>query len=266
MLAVAAIPLRKTSLKVFFVYTRIMTEHAPTSQSIKQHYHYLEERLALIPELEPAFAIFNTAPDHVVEIYLGYTALIKDMAALTEADQLLIVQSQRKLAQQAKGTGSASTIGANHIIEALGSRKRLLIELADASTDSQNPFYASTVDSLATKLEGGHRLKMNGKIPSDHDPASLKVIWGHTVITGNEALLHFVTGHYLGQYFAEALQAAHIPFANQKDFFVNALTDVVILNYLKSGYEDPLFNVWATPKQAGGMGWITENRLKSYAL
>ncbi len=235
-------------------------------QAIYDHYQLLEDRLSGVPELKPAFAIFDSAPRHVKEVYVSYMALVARMAALSTPDQERIAQSQRLLVEQGGQSGSASVVGANDIVNALGDRKNVLVEMAIRSLDPSSDYYQNAVANLVSKMEGGHKLKLSGKTPSDHDPDSLKVIWGHTLITGNEALLHFVTCHYLGLYFAETLGAEGLVFAQQKDFFVNALTDVVILEHLHSGDPDPVFDVWAAPKQDGGMGWITDSRRKSYGL
>ena len=240
------------------------TEARLTSQAIIGHYQFLEDRLSNVPELEPAFDLLSRSPQHASDVYLGYVALITAMTNLDASDMEKIARSQRILQQSGGGTGSASIIGANNIVSALGERKNLLVEVANDSVNPHSAHYQQVVETLVTKLEGGHKLKLSGKSPSDHDPESLKVIWGHTLITGPEALLHFVTCHYLGLYYAKTLGEYGLEFTKQKDFFVNALADVVILNHLRSDISDPIFDIWATPKQAGGMGWITEPRLKSY--
>jgi hypothetical protein len=208
--------------------------------------------------------VFENAPEHASDVYLGYVACITAMANVDTNDLDAISRSQITLRQSGGETGSASAISANDIVLALGHNKSLLVDLAKDSVNPQSAHYLDTVETLVTKLEGGHKLKLSGKSPSDHDPESLKVIWGHTLITDPEALLHFVTCHYLGLYYARSLEERGLEFAKQKDFFVNALTDVIILNHLKSDAPDPIFDIWVTPKEAGGMGWITEARLASY--
>lgn len=238
----------------------------PTPQEIYQHYDTLEHRLSGVPELRPAFDIYDKNPGHVSEVYLGYIGLISDMADLDAADLSLIQQSQISLRSSGKETGSASSIGANDIVTALGPRKGMLVDLANNSVNPQSEHYQDAVNNLVSKLEGGHKLSERRKSPSEHDPESLKVIWGHTLITGDEALLHFMTCHYLGLYFSEALQAEKIDFADKKDFFVNALTDVVIINHLHANNTDPMYDVWAKSKKEGGMGWITKSRRNSYGM
>jgi len=239
-------------------------ELAPPQSLLHRHFELLEARLTGVPELRPAFAIFEETPGHASEVYMSYVDLIGSVEHLSESDLGRIAQSQQLLNRQDSESGSASKVGANDLLAAVGSRKSLLADLAAQSFDPSSPYYQPTVDSLVAKMEGGHKLKAEGKTPSDHDPESLKVIWGHTLITGDEALLHFTVCHYLGLYFSEALSAEGIELASQKDFFVNALTDVVILNHLKPDAVDPIFEVWVTPKESGGMGWITDARLKSY--
>ncbi len=240
-------------------------ELAPNLQSIDQHFHVLEGRLIGVPELVPAFNIIDHNRDHARDIYSGYVQVIEEMSQLGDTDIASVQESQSALRAKDGITGSASKIGANDILSALGERKNLLSELADQSTDPTSPFYDAAVNVLVKRLEGGHKLKLSGESPSDLDPESLKVIWGHTVITRPEALLHFTICHYLERFMAEGLFANGIELARQKDFFINALVDVVILANMRSQSNSLIFEIWAKPKEYGGLGWITQDRLDSYS-
>lgn len=234
--------------------------------SIDQHLELLEARLSEVPELQPAFVIVDGNREHARDVYSEYVQLTKQMSQLNDAEIERIKGSQEALRAKDGTVGSASKIGANDILLALGKRRNLLVELADQSTNPTSPYYNAAVDVLVGRLEGGHNLKLSGKSPSDFDPESLKVIWGHTVITGPEALLHFTVCHYLERFMAEGLFAQGVELARQKDFFINALVDVVILDKINSQNPSPIFDIWVTPKEQGGLGWITQDRLKSYSL
>jgi hypothetical protein len=227
---------------------------------INNHIELLRQRLGEVPELQPAFALAEADPDRAVDVYLGYLSLVEHMSKLDDEELARITRSQGRLRGE---LGSASKVGANDIVNALGEDRNILNVCAAQSLDPQSPHYASAVDTLVARMEGGHQLKLSGKSPSDHDPESMKVIWGHTIITGREALLHFMLMHYLERYMAEALVDRGLEPARQKDFFINAMTDVVILEG-QADSDDPTFRLWLASKDQGGLGWITEDRLKSY--
>ncbi|HEY4963785.1 MAG TPA: hypothetical protein VIH90_03760 [Candidatus Saccharimonadales bacterium] len=240
-------------------------EQGPQIQEVDQHLELLASRLQNVPELAPAFDFINTNPEYARNTYENYVGLVIRMTKLTDAEQLLIARSQKTMRDTGGVVGSASRVDSHDILEALGGKKDDLETIARRSTDPKSPLYQATIDRLVTKMEGGHRLKLNGKTPSDFDPDSLKVIWGHTLITGQEALVHFVICHYLGLYFEEELAFEGYDFAHEKDFFVNSLTDIVILDRDTTSEAADRFKLWSRPKNQGGLGWITEDRLKSYS-
>lgn len=238
-------------------------ELAPPESMIAQHVQMLAERLTVVPELEQVVGTFHRDPENAIDVYRTYTSLIAQMGNLDNVELSRIAASQQAL--QAKGgeVGSASSVGANDIVAALGEKTGLLTEIAEQSVDPQTPYYAKALDTLVTRMQGGHDMRAAGKTPSDHDPASRAVIFGHTYITETETLLHFTICHYLERYFAEALSTQGFDIAKQKDFLINALDDVVILNGLKNP-NDTIFKLWSTPRDNGGLGWITSDRLNSY--
>ena len=235
-------------------------EHFPEPSPIEAHLHTLSGRLTSVPELYPIADMVTTNPAHATDVYNTYLVLAEELVSLDGSD----LDTVRKAQDLIQGeVGSASTVGANNLSAELSERDIDLSSVASDSFDSTSPFYEPAIDEFVARLEGGHAMKVAGKNPSDHDPDSLKVIWGHTVITGEEALLHFVVMHYLERFISKALYDRGVPQAQQKDFFINAVTDVVILNGLKNP-DNPIFNLWVAPKDKDGLGWITQDRLKSY--
>ncbi len=235
-------------------------EDFSTVSPIDAHLKSLSDRLVSVPELQPVADMIISDPSHANEMYRTYLGLAGLIDSLDETYYNSIERSQSQMHGE---VGSASTVGANDLSFALGEKALELSSIVSASYDSSSLYYQPAVDDLVDRMEGGHLMKVTGMTPSDHDPDSLKVIWGHTVITGKEALLHFVMMHYLERFVSKALLDAGVQVAQQKDFFINAMTDIVILNGLKNP-GDPIFNLWVTPKDQDGMGWITKDRLNSY--
>jgi hypothetical protein len=113
-------------------------------------------------------------------------------------------------------------------------------------------------------VTGGHQLKLRGGQPSDDDPESRKVIWGHTMISNPEVLVHFMICHYMERYFAVGLADHGSELALEKDFMLNALIDVVILDHLNGNRFANIYDIWRRSKDERGLRWINDDRLASY--
>lgn len=237
--------------------------HLPPHDQIRNYTDLLGRRLVNVPELRPALDLAISNPDLVVRTYEAYVALIDSMAAMTEEDKLLVDHANKRLASKNTDTGSASKVSAIDLLDSVGDAE-VLSSIAKNSIDRASPFFDDAIDELIIRLEGGHQFKLAGKTPVDGDPESNKIIWGHTQITDPNALLNFTICHFLERYFAKELSARDIAIASQKDFFLNALIDVVIIDHLTLQKFKPIFELWAKPKNQGGMGWIIPDRLNSY--
>lgn len=240
---------------------------------IIRHLNELANTLQSVPEVRPGLAIIRADPNHAVDVYNGYIYLIGSMAALTEAELVSIDNSQESVndpnLEEEKDHGSASMIGANDIVRAMGDDKKELSVIAGQSYMPVLPgstAYSRALHELKTRMEEGSRRFGDGETPSDSDPATHEVIWGHTKISPEypETLLHFVVCHYLERYFAETLTAKGYEFAKEKDFFINALDDVLILDDRNQCKYSAIFELWSRTKEDGGLGWITQARINSY--
>ncbi len=160
--------------------------------------------------------------------------------------------------------GTASEVSADELLTELGGNKDVISTLAQSAIDPRSAHFDPALDELKRRMEGGHVLKLSGKQPNDEDPESRKVIWGHTIITNPEALIHFMCCHYLERYFAEALTDQGSQLARQKDFMLNALIDVVLVDHVGANKYDSIYKRWRSSKDEGGLGWITDDRQASY--
>lgn len=231
---------------------------------IDAHFNLLRSRLENVPELQSALELATVQPELVEDIYNGYAALITGMTGLTDTERYSIRAAKAHMLQTDSNFGTASEVSADELLAELGERKDVLTELVSSSIDPASPYTAPALDELVKRMEGGHRLKLSGKQPSDGDEESRKVIWGHTMITDSEALIHFISCHYLERYFAVGLTAQGSQLAQQKDFMLNALIDAVLVDHNGANKFAVIYDKWQTPKESGGLGWITDDRLASY--
>jgi hypothetical protein len=225
----------------------------------------LKERLANVPELRSSLDLITKNPELAARILDSYISLIADMSALDDSQRVFIHDAKEKVLRAGGNFGTASEVSADDLLAELGDNKNILANLAKSSYDPNLPYFKPALDELARRMEGGSHLKLSGRQPSDDDPDSRKVIWGHTMITDPEALVHFIFCHHLERYFAIALTDRGIELARQKDFMLNALIDVVLIMKRDGNHKyDRIYDLWRAPKDQGGLGWITDDRAKSY--
>ena len=233
---------------------------------IEAYFDVLDTRLHDVPELRPGLDLATHDPEYAAGVYTGYVDLISHLAELSDGERQTIRAAKERMLQTGGNFGTASQVSADDLLEELRDSKDSLHELAVRSTDPTSPYVAPALDELTSRMEGGHQLKLSGKQPTDDDPESRKVIWGHTMISDPKALVNFMICHYMERYFAVALSERGSQLASQKDFMLNALIDVVLADRLTEGKFEAIYNVWSTPKDQGGLGWITQDRLKTYGL
>jgi hypothetical protein len=239
-------------------------ELAPTPSQIDAYFGILDTRLNDVPELRPGLSLATNNPELAANIYTGYVSLIGHISELSDEERQTIRDAKERMINTHGNFGTASEVSADDLLTELGTNRHTFKTLAAQSTDPSSPYFKPALDELVNRMEGGHQLKLSGKQPSDDDPESRKVIWGHTMINDPHALVHFVVCHYMERYLAVALTEQGSQLARQKDFMLNALIDVVLVDNVLSGTFAKIYNVWSAPKDQGGLGWITQDRLASY--
>ena len=241
-----------------------LSQQGTQFSEFEAYFTILANRLENVPELQPGFELAVAEPELAGNIYGRYIELITSIARLSKREQAAIQTAKDRLIATHGNFGTAYEVSAVDLLDELGEDKTILLTLAASSTDTNSPYVAPALDELVHRMEGGHQLKVSGKQPNDDDAESRLVIWGHTMIANPTALLHFMICHYLERYFSEALSSQGSTLATQKDFLISALIDVVLTDHLGRKTFDDLYAMWLTPKQQGGLGWITDDRTASY--
>jgi len=238
----------------------------PPHAHIEAHFALLQSRLTDVSELTQALESANTNLIEVGRVYNSYIRIFEVMANLTTEERATIVQANQHLQVAGGESGSASSVTA---VELADVAQEHGINLAAEMIEAINPeseFYQLAVDELVAKLAGGHQFKLAGKTPSDGDPESAKIIWGHTQITDATALVHFLINHYTRCYMSRSMGNAGIDIAKEKDFSINAMVDALIVDHLGDNHFAEIYEVWANPKDRAGVGWISDDRLASYDM
>ena len=237
-----------------------------SSEQIQQFFQFMKPRTSEAPELQVAMDRALNDPEHATEVYGQYVAIIDRLAHLSSAERSQIQESWDRLMSSRGEANSASSHNALDVLsrlDVLG--KAILTQASTSSVDLNAQPFAAAVEDFAARTKGGHEMKLRGETPTDGDPASDKVIWGHTQITDPEALLHFSIAHYLERYYSQVLPELGVEFAaSQKDYFLNAMTDVLMLDHFGDNKFAAVFEEWAKPRDEGGLGWIKEDRIQAY--
>lgn len=237
-----------------------------TIEQIRQFFAFMKPRTSETPELQVAMDRALNNPEHATIVYGQYIAIIDRLAHLSSAERNQIQESWDRLMSSRGEANSASSHNALDVLsrlDVLG--KAMLAQASISSVDLSAQPFGAAVDDFATRTKGGHEMKLRGEAPTDGDPASDKVIWGHTQITDPEALLHFSIAHYLERYYSQVLPELGVEFAaSQKDYFLNAMTDVLMLDHFGDNKFAAIFEEWVKPRAEGGLGWIKEDRIKAY--
>jgi hypothetical protein len=245
-----------------------MSIETPTAAQLTTYFATLRTELTNVPELEIGLTYTEKDPEFAADTYLGYVALVSHVAELSEGGRRAIRSAQAWMKKHAGNFGTASEVSADDLVAELGGHATVLRELSVSSANPASPYFKPAMAELARRMEGGHRLKEGGGNPGDDDPESKKVIWGHTMMPhfNPQALTHFMIAHYTERYVAAGLTNQGSKLAAQKDFLLNALIDVLILDHLAAHRFAGIYEVWRRSKDGGGLGWITDDRLASYEI
>jgi hypothetical protein len=148
-------------------------------------------------------------------------------------------------------------------------REKDITDLVTQEVDTSSQVYQASIAQLTEMMTNADSIKKQDPDakPKDGESRWDTVIWGYT--NGAEDPLtdiHFVIAHGLtriiSQGFQEELEG--LTMAEQKDWVLNAITDVVVLRGLKGiGREATYYKQWRE-KRPKGLGWISDEREAAY--
>jgi hypothetical protein len=216
-------------------------------------------------------------PDQAENLYRSYLDLIGRMARLTD-DELTIIRVANDILE-AEDPDAPSRVTPNTFIAAWDrGSTNLWNQIVRASTDvkQDNPgdvlADSPAMVNLEQKLLRGHELKRSGKQFSDDDAESRAAIWQHLEIYEAETLMNFTFANYLQEFVADyvgdlQVEGKLIDLSETRDFLIQALSDVLIIDHIKNGNEfNQLYAIWARPRSSRGIGWVTDRQLRAYTL
>lgn len=195
----------------------------------------------------------------IVDTFFQYRLLLKALVRLSEKDRAII----------SKVNEDRSYKGASALLSELGDQKRVeLIASLNKMLNSEEPLYLAALAELTEMMNNGQEIFDEGKTPQDGDQKSDAAIWGFTQIAPEHVntQLHFLVCHFIERFMTQIYRDAGIEISQHKDYFLTAMTDVLILEYKKNSRFAEIFSLWMKPKSDGGLGWITDGRLDAYNI
>lgn len=221
--------------------------------------------LGMVPEVQGAVEAAFGDQRYVAKTFIQYIRVAERLANLSEEEIEIISGANSILASRGASRGSASHINGETFLQNLGEDRRSgLRALLLGSTNILSDNFTGAIDDLTRMMEGGSRMKQRGETPRDGDPNSDNVIWGHTRLTDNHALIHFTMAHYLERFLSQPLQEAGVEMAFHKDYFLNAITDVLALEVASGEEPSDIALMWMAPRDQGGLGWLKETRINAF--
>lgn len=233
-----------------------------------------------LPELKPLFTSFKLGnlreeigeePIHyIARTYLGYLGLIKDLATLSDSDIKLVRRINKQCKKQGLSSGSAVNHGADHFLLTIGkSNKHRLLSFAVESSDIKSLVFQDALSDLVGRMTKGHELAEAGV--DQTDGVSQKVDWaiyGHTKGLQTRAMIHFLMAHFLERTITQAFKQRLDKKNNNKirklispkDFFLQALGDVIRLQKSREEVTEEIYEMWRTPREEGGLGWNKDDQ------
>lgn len=206
-------------------------------------------------------------------IFMDYIALIESTINISPDDLEVIKQASILINLQNAEKGKRSETNTLDLL-ALLSRLEIndLSEIMRASFNQEAPFHLEAMNQMMRMMRNAQELKAKGIKPQDGDRLADEAIWGYTQINYTRAQVHFLICHYLERYFVAILRKKGIYLPRDKDFFLGALTPIVILKFIryinspnqKLGEMPEILTLWVNPKANGGLGWVEEADLKVY--
>ncbi len=226
-------------------------------ETISSHVQHFADQLKF-DRLEQTRANF-ASPENQAEIghtFFAYRLLLKRLIALSPDDTKIIAD-----VNQSRGKP-----GADSLLAELGPHRQTMIQTLNEALDPQSPLYQAALTELRERMQNGQDIADAGLKPQDGDLRSDQAIWGFTQIAPEHVLaqMHFLICHFIERFMTQTYRKLEIPMAQRKDYFLTAMTDVLILENLRRGRFADIFAVWRRGKAEGGLGWISDSRLEAY--
>jgi hypothetical protein len=236
-----------------------------SAQQIKNFFEILQYNLNnKVPILDDALLLVLENPENTKQIWDQYIDVVNSLSNLN-SEKLNRINNARMILQKNNVHVSASFESAYTIHNLLDDKIiKSLPLIAKESIENSAPYFENGLNILCERLTGGYQMMIDGKTPQDGDYESKKVIWGHTKIQDPLAQIHFIICHYLERYISLVLIDKNIEIGKEKDYFLNAMIDTVIVDHFYENKYSGIFDILKTTRSEGGLEWILDELSAAY--
>lgn len=224
------------------------------------YYNDFTNAFVAVPEVSEALS--KTPLEVFDRIFASYIQLALKLANLSpqQSSDIEIIHQRFK-----KQIVSGGELEKNAVVylQLLGDHKSKLIDFI-SKLKEPNIHYHEVLTELVESMLKAHKLKMQGKEFKDADSESDNVVWTQTQITYPLAIIHVVIAHFFERYTYRCFHHIDADVILPKDFFLNALDDVIILEEIGDPGKSDIFNIWNREKETGGLSWLSEEKVAAY--
>jgi len=224
-----------------------------------------QTQFTTVPEVQNA--IIDSNRDYkklFAKLFSSYTELLKNISTLPSEDIEKITKIHGSFKKYIVA-GGIEEPGAHTFLSILGEKRKHF--LSEAGREIANPSSGTFKNGLADLVKmmaKASELKKQGKSFVDSDAGSDTVIWTHTKITDSTAILHVAIAHFFERALFRFLREKDASLIFPKDYYLNVLDDVIILQYIRTPGNAVVFDEWNKQKEDGGLGWINPEKVKAY--
>lgn len=238
-----------------------------------------------VPEVRPVIDYIYKNEDadglenpisYIAETGLNYLRVVRSMAHITDADIKLLRQADALKKERGLVHNSASHVTAADFLTILGPEvRRSLTRMIGMGFTSGTPNNSRSIVDLVNRMAAGHQFRVEHphEKPTDADPATRTLIYGHTdpnwdIANHPRELIHFTISHECDRIFQ-----AHFSndpddeirgLAGMKDVFIDAMSAIIRLRRAQGITFGDVSDMYQEPRNHGGVGWGSPERQKVY--
>lgn len=243
-------------------------------EAAKQSIQSVLQEIGELPELrETVDALNNPGLEsalgekpilYIGKTYLHYLRLIKDLAQLSPPEVNLIARANNICVENGISTNSAATGGADSLLAIIGpDNQKSLLKFALNSAQPHSPVFQAALKDLSVRMTGAQHMSQDELADGKSKKADY-LIWGYRKGLRPKAMIHSTMSHFLNRTLAAVFTGSDDQsireFTAHKDFFVNALGDMIRLLAAKGTVDQEIFDIWRLPRDQGGLGWNKDSK------
>ncbi len=223
------------------------------------------DKFASVPEVQNALRyIKQNESGMFLNLLNSYLKLTNDLVNLDEVDLKNIKEIHGNF-KKLVTAGGVEEPSAYLFVTTLGkNRLHYITEATILMANPESQLFNFGLSELAVMMGKAYKLKAQGKVFSDTDLASDQVIWTQTKITNPYSITHIVIAHFFERCILHYLKEMDPSLTFTKDYFLNILDDVILLEAIKTPGKSVVFNIWNKSREEGGLSYINPDKVKAY--